>query len=80
MTVLDILVKASAAMAELKAILNAAKAAVPDLAGKVDPILALLDEPVSQANLVALAEALPAEIANIATGHLDPRFHPGDAV
>jgi len=79
MTILDILQKAAGAAGALVAVLNRAKAALPDLAPEVDKIITELNTAISANNLVALAEALPKEIANIAQGKLDPRDHPSDA-
>lgn len=67
-------------MATVKAVLERISAAYPDTADELQPIIDSLDAPVSQENLVALAEALPKEIAAIATGHVEPRPHSGDAV
>lgn len=80
MNLLDILTRASLAMGSVKVILQRIIADYPDTAAQLQPIVDGLDAPVSQANLVALAEALPREIANIASGNIDPRPHAGDAV
>lgn len=79
MKILDILEKAAGAGSGLVDVLEKAKAAAPDLAGEIDGVLAKLGAAVDPANLVALAEAIPGEIANIAKGKIDPRDHPSDA-
>jgi hypothetical protein len=78
MTLLDILLKAGGSAGLLVELFNKVKAKLPDLAPQIDQLLASLSVAVSQANLVALAAALPAEIAAIAQGKLDPRKHPSD--
>jgi hypothetical protein len=78
MTLLDILLKAGAAGPALIDLLTKVKGLYPDLAPEVDKILSGLTDAVSPENLIALAEALPREIADIAQGHLDPRRHPSD--
>jgi hypothetical protein len=78
MTLLDILLKAGLAAGLLVDVLNKAKQELPDLAPQIDDILVSLATAVSTENLVNIAAALPAEIANIAKGNLDPRQHPSD--
>ncbi len=73
MTILDILTKAAGApIGKLVSVLEAVKAKAPDLAGEIDDILAALNAAASTESLVARAQALPAEIANIAQGRIDP--------
>lgn len=64
----------------IKQVLQNARDASPDFAPVLDPIIVKLDAPGSPENLLALAAALPPEVANIVVGNLDPRFHPGDSV
>lgn len=78
MSILDILKLAGTAGAGLVALLEKVKAELPDLAPEVDAWLAAIAKAVDAPNLVALAEALPKELANIGQGHLDPRRHPSD--
>ena len=52
----------------------------PDVAPKAQELAGKLNAPVSQENLVKLASVLPAEIANIAQGKIDPRDHPSDSI
>jgi hypothetical protein len=77
-TILDILTKAGLSAAGIIALLHKASELAPDLAPEVNDLLAKLAAAVDQQSLVALAAALPAEIANIAKGNLDPKDHPGD--
>ena len=51
---------------------------IADAAAEIDKILAALNESVGPDNLIALAESLPKELANIAQGKFDPRKHPSD--
>jgi hypothetical protein len=78
MSILDILMRAGGAGATLVALLVKAKAFAPVLADEVDKILAELGSTIEPDSLIALAEALPRELANIAQGKLDPRRHPSD--
>jgi hypothetical protein len=78
MSILEILVKAGAAGGKLVALLESLAAKYPDAAEEVNKILAELATVVAPDNLIALAEALPRELANIAQGQLDPRRHPSD--
>lgn len=80
MTLLDIITRAASNVGSLKEVLVKARAALPDLAGQIDTIIAALDAAVTQEGLVALAVTLPPEIANIASGKIEPRDHAGDAV
>jgi hypothetical protein len=77
-SILDILVKAGGAAASLLSLLLKVKTQFPDLADEVDSIVEALNQVVDPANLIALAESLPKELANIAQGDLDPRRHPSD--
>jgi hypothetical protein len=79
-TLLDLLNKAAGSAAGLVALLERVRLNYPDLASTAEEWLLNLSSAVSQKNLVALAAALPAEIANIATGKLDPKDHPSDAI
>ena len=78
MSILDILVKAGGAAASLLNLLLKVKTQFPDLANEVDAIVSALNQAVDPNNLIALAEALPKELAHIAHGDLDPRRHPSD--
>ena len=79
MTLLDLLIKAAGAPAgKLVVLLNLVKQEAPDLAPKVDEVLAMLASAITPDNLVAVASQLPAEIANILKGDLDPRKNPSD--
>jgi hypothetical protein len=78
MSLLDILLKAGGAAASLVTLLGKVKEVAPDLAGEVDAILDKLAATVAPDNLIALAECLPKELANIAAGKLDPRRHSSD--
>jgi len=78
MSILDILLKAGAAGPALVKLLEKVREAMPDLAPEIDKILVELAAAVSPENLVALAEALPRELANITQGQIDPRRHPND--
>lgn len=80
MSILEILTKAGVAGAELVALLEAVKLKAPDLAPQVDEWLAKLGTAVGSANLVALAEALPRELASIGRGDFDGRKHPSDVI
>lgn len=63
----------------LVTLLRTLASAQPAFANQVEEIILKLEAAVPVANLVAVAEALPAEIANIASGKIDPRSHPSDA-
>ena len=80
MTLLDILMQAAGQIGNVRVTLQRAIERFPELRESLEPIIAALDTVVSQSNLVALAEALPAEIAAIASGKIDPRPHAGDAI
>ena len=81
MTLLDIITKwAGISGSKLIEFLEAAAAAAPDLAPKAEEWIDALKAAGSPENLVALASVLPAEIANIAQGKLDPRDHPSDDI
>lgn len=79
MTLLDVLIKGAAAAAGLRSYLVSIGTQYPDLAPKANEFVALLDSSVASSNLVAIAEALPSEIANISHGNIHPRRHPSDA-
>jgi hypothetical protein len=80
MTLLQILSKAAGFPAErILALLVTAGTAAPDLKPQFDELIARLNAAIDQANLIALAEALPSEIAAIARGELHPKTHPSDA-
>lgn len=79
MTLIDILTKAGLAGDELLGFLGSVAEKFPDLAPKAQELAAKLATAIAADNLVALASALPAEIAQIAQGKLDPREHPSDA-
>ena len=80
MTLLDLLKKAAFAGDDLVQFLNVIAQRYPDVAPKAQELVAALSAAVAAENLVALATALPGEIANIAQGKLDPRDHPSDAI
>lgn len=80
MSLLDLIIRAAGEPAsKLISILRAVAAAAPSLAADAEAIIAKLEEPLAIGNLVAVAEMLPGEIANIVQGKLDPREHPSDA-
>ena len=80
MTILDFLKKAAGEpFSKLVEILRAGAAAQPDLAPAAEWMIAKLNDAVPLSNLVALAEAIPRELAAIAQGKIDPRDHPSDA-
>ena len=80
MTLSDILSKAAGVpIGSLIVLLRAGANALPDLRAEAEAIIAKLETAVAPSNLIALAEALPKEIANIARGQIDPRNHPSDA-
>jgi len=79
MRILDVLEKAGLAVNPLRAVLGKVGDALPDLKDEADAILAKLDAPVALENLAALAVAVPAELAEIVKGKVDPREHPSDA-
>ena len=80
MTLLQLLEKAAGIpAATLVALLELLAAAQPEVAEQVASIIAKLKAAIPVNNLVAVAEALPSEIANIAQGKIDPRDHPSDA-
>ena len=78
MTLLDVLTQAGFAASGLLELLGTVKQKYPDLAPQVDKVMAGITGAVAPENLVALAEALPRELANIGSGKLDPRRHPSD--
>jgi len=80
LTLLDLLKKAAFAGDDLVQFLNVIAQRYPDVAPKAQELVAALSAAVAAENLVALATALPGEIANIAQGKLDPRDHPSDAI
>ena len=80
MTVIQLLEKAAGLPADLLiSLLRTLASAQPDFAASIEGIIAKLEAAVPVANLIAVAEALPKEIANIAQGKIDPRQHPSDA-
>jgi hypothetical protein len=79
MTLLDILIKAGLAGAGLIALLRKAALQAPDLADAINKLIDELLAVVDQNNLVRLATVLPAEIANIAQGKIDPKDHASDS-
>lgn len=79
MTLLDILTKGGASAAKIVTLLKTLADLAPDLSAEVDEVLGKLSAAISQENLVALAAQLPAEIANIAQGHIISADHPSDA-
>lgn len=80
MTLLMVLQLAAGKSAtEIRDFLNSVALRVPDLAPTAQRLLIALNSAVSAENLAALATALPKEIADIASGKLDPREHPSDS-
>lgn len=79
MTGLEILQAAKLAADKIKAFVESAIAANPDLAPAGESLLAELNAAITADGLVALAEKLPAQIANIGHGQLDPRDSPSNA-
>lgn len=80
MTILQLLEKMAGGAAGLIALLKAAGEQAPDLAPLANDWIAQLSAAASQENLIALATALPKEIAAIASGNIAPKDHPGDAI
>lgn len=80
MTILQVLEKLSSGAGSLVNFLRDVSASSPDLKPTADAWIASLEGAASQESLVALAAALPAEIAQISQGHFDPHEHPSDAV
>jgi len=78
-TIIDILNKFASAGTGLVKFLEHLKQEAPDLSPLIDDQLMKLATAVSTENLVALATALPAELAQIVKGKTDGRSHPGDA-
>lgn len=80
MTLIQLLEKAAGfPVATLISLLELLAQAQPEVAEQVASIIAKLKAAIPVGNLVAVAEALPKELANIAQGKLDPRDHPSDA-
>lgn len=80
MTPIQLLEKAAGLPAGvLIALLRTLASAQPAFAAQVESIIAKIEAAIPLDNLVAVAEALPAELANIAQGKIDPRDHPSDA-
>lgn len=80
MTILQVLEKMTAGAAGLVELLKVTGSAAPDWKGQADKWIVDLTSAISSENLVALAAALPAEIANIAKGVINPLDHPSDDV
>lgn len=80
MTLLDLIMRAAGAAPDLKAFLERVRDVAPDLAPAANQWIAALDAAVSAESIAAVVTALPAELAAIARGKLDPRDHPSDAV
>jgi hypothetical protein len=78
MSLLEILKRAGGAAAILVDGLARIREIAPDAAEEIDKILAALNEAIGPDNLIALAESLPKELANIAQGKLDPRKQPSN--
>lgn len=64
----------------VKEVLVAARDRLPDLAPQLDPIIAVLDQPLGDQGLADLVGTLPPEVLNILRLKLDPRKHAGDAI
>ena len=80
MTILQVLEKLSSGDGSLVNFLQDVGTASPDLKPTADAWISSLEGAASQENLMALATALRAEIAQISQGHFDPHEHPSDAV
>ena len=80
MTLLDILRKLAGPADSLQSFLNTVAQRYPDVAPDAQRLIQALSAAVSEANLVAVATALPGEIAAIARGNLKPADHPSDAI
>ena len=79
MTVVELLARwFGLSVQDIEAVLKAAVAQVPDLAGVVEKFRSGLGE-IDAASLASLAAALPTEARAILLGHLDPRDHPSDS-
>lgn len=73
MSIYQLLVLAAGAPAgALVELLNKIKTTAPDLADDAQKVLDLLAQGVALENLVTVASSLPAEIANIAQGRIEP--------
>jgi hypothetical protein len=79
-TILQLLEKAAGAGASLILLLEEIARKMPDLAPAAHEWIKLLNSAATQANLIALAEALPRELANIGQGIIQPKDHPSDAI
>lgn len=71
----QLMTRAAGKVVDLKATLERVKAAAPDLAPEIDPLLALLDAPV---NIAGVATAIVPELGNIVLFKFDGRTHPSD--
>lgn len=76
--ILQILVGASAP--EIVALLQKLASLSPDSAGRIQEILAELNEATGIANLTAVSAAVLKELGDIAQGRVDPRDHPSDGI
>lgn len=78
MSLLDVLMKAGGAAAEIVDLLCRIRERAPETAAEVGKVLDALNHAILPENIVSLAESLPRELANIAQGQLAPRRHPSD--
>lgn len=80
MTILEGLTKLTGGMVGLVDLLESVADRLPDLAPTAQGWANALRQTATTENLVALATALPKEIADIAQGKVDPKDHPSDAI
>lgn len=79
MTLLELLAKAAGASGPgLIKLLEALKAAAPDLADQATEWIARLEGAISPSNLADVGAAALKELSSIAAGKLDGRHHPSD--
>lgn len=79
MTILELLSKMVGPAGGLLKFLERAGQTAPDLKPVADEWIAKLSAAIAQENIINLAKVLPEEIANIASGKIEPRDHPSDS-
>ena len=62
----------------LERIIRSGAANVPDSQADADTVLAKLNQAVTPEGLAAVVGALPAEVANVFRGLIEPEDHPSD--
>jgi hypothetical protein len=80
MTIFDLIKKATGGHVDLETLMRHLASQYPDIAPQINDALFKLQQNLTDANLLAVAMALPAELLNIAHGKIQPRRHPSDAV